>query len=147
MIDRPFHKSDPVHMQLLMQSVRALPDGWYDVAFVKKARAATAARGYLHGVVVPMYADFLGECNRGQPLHDDEAWEAFKRQFRPREYVDPVTGAVQVVGRSTKGMTPLELFLLTQEAVEWLEKQGVAVPLPDKRWREAKERAAQSDAA
>jgi hypothetical protein len=145
MIDRPFHKGDPVHLQLLMQNFRALPEGWYDVTATKKARPATAARGYLHGVIVPLYADYIGECDKGEPWPDDEAWERLKKQFRPREYIDPVTQAVEVVGRSTKGMNPREVFELTEQVREWLEGQGVPVPLPDKRWREARARAMQQE--
>ena len=141
MIDRPFRKGDPVQEQLMHQAVRQLEPGWYDVTFAPKARAATAARGYLHGCVIPIYAAYCGECENGVPWPDDEAWDRCKRQFRPREYIDPVTGSVEVVGRSTKGMKPLEIFLFTELVRDWLEGQGVAVPLPDPKWREAKAKA------
>jgi hypothetical protein len=141
MIDRPFHKGDPSHLILLTQSIRALPEGWYDVTITPKQRATQAARGYLHGVVMPIYAQMIGEFDKGAPWPDDEAWDRCKKQFRPREYVDPVTGEVQTVGRSTKGMTPRELFEFTQLIVDWIHDNGGACPAPDKRWREARERA------
>lgn len=141
MIDRPFHKGDSAHLVLLTQAIRALPDGWYDITVTPKVRATQAARGYFFGCVLPLYADYLGECDRGQPWGDDEAWDRCKRQFRPREFIDPQTGSVEVVGRSTKGMSPLEFFQFTEEVVAWLATQGVVVPAPDRRWREARERA------
>lgn len=141
MIDRPFNSADQTHRTVMFQSIRALPQGWYDVTFAPKKRSCEAARGYLHGCVMPLYAAYLGECNKGEPFGDDEGWEAVKRQFRPREYVNPATGEIEVVGRSTKGMTPKQLFELTTQIVEWMEDQGVNVPAPDPNWKAARERA------
>lgn len=141
MIDRPFNRADSSHLILLTQAIRALPDGWYDITVTPKVRATQAARGYLHGCCIPIFAQMLGEFENGRPWPDDEAWERAKKMFRPREYVDPVTGEVQTVGRSTKGMTPRELFEFTQQVVEWIEGNGGVCPAPDKRWRESRDRA------
>lgn len=140
-IDRPFRKGDFAQEQLLHQTIRSLPEGQYDVKITPKARECTAARGYLHGLVVPIYGAYLGECNRGQAFDDEEAWDEVKKQFRPREFVHPATGEVTISGRSTRGMTPYQLFEFTEEIRMWLESQGVPVPLPDKRWKQARERA------
>ena len=140
MIDRPFHRGDATHDQLMHQSVRELSPGWYDVTFTPKARGCTAARGYLHGVVVPIYGQMMSEFN-GEKYADDETWEICKRQFRPREYCNRATGAVEVVGRSTKGMRPVELFAFTQLIIDWIQDNGGFVPAPDPNWRTARDRA------
>jgi hypothetical protein len=145
MIDRPFHKGDREMELMLYQSIRNLPPGWYDVKFDPKQMATTAQRGYFHGKVMQLYAEYIGECERGAPWPDDEAWERCKKQFRPRQYPDPVTGEIQVVGRSTKGMTPREFFEFADEVIQWLEGQGVPVPAPDKNWREARQKAMQQE--
>ena len=143
MIDRPYHKGDAAQELILHQSLRRLPDGWYEVTVTPKARAATAARGYLHGCVMPIYAQMLGEFENGATWPDDEAWERAKKQFRPREYVDRLTGQVETVGRSTKGMTPRELFEFTQLIIDWIHDNGGTVPAPDRNWKAARERAMQ----
>jgi hypothetical protein len=131
--------ADPVQRQVLFQGIRALT-GWHRVTVEPMRRASPAARGYLHGLCIPMLADYLAET-QGERFSDDEAWEWAKAQFRGREVVDRVTGEARVIGRSTADLGGLALFEFTEKVRAWLLDRGVDVPEPDKNWREAKARA------
>ncbi len=139
-ISRPCNLADPVQRQLLFQSIRALPPGRYEVRIEPRERATPAQRGYLHGVVVPMLAALLFET-QGTEFGDEDAWEWAKLRFRPRETVDPLTGEVRVVGRSTRRMSKGELFAFTDELIQFLTECGVDVPPPDPNYQRQRQEA------
>lgn len=139
-ISRPVNLADPVQRQLLFQSIRALPPGRYEVRIEPRERATPAQRGYLHGVVMPLVAALLTET-QGEDFGDEDAWEYVKRMFRPREVIDPATGEVLVVGRSTRRMAKMELFAFTDQIIQWLTDGGVDVPPPDPNYQRQRQEA------
>jgi hypothetical protein len=140
-IERPFHKGDFAHEQLMRQTIQALPDGWYDISITPKGDKCCKARGYLHGLIVPIYGIYMGEVNRGAAYDDEVTWGMVKKKFNPQQYIDPDTGEVEVVGGSTKGWNKARIIEFTQTIRDWLTKQGIGTPDPDKNWKEKRERA------
>jgi hypothetical protein len=138
-IERPCNLADPVQRQVLFQGIRAL-SGWHRVTVDPMGHASPAARGYLHGYVIPMLAAYLTET-QGEHYGDDDAWEFAKLLIRPRTFVDPFTGEERVIGGSTRGMNGVALFDFTEKLRVWMLDRGLDVDEPNKQWREAKAKA------
>jgi len=98
----------------------------------RRSKRSHDQNAYWWSVVVPLIAEHTGYTR-------DEAHEALKAKFLGQE--DMSHGLIRI--GSTAKLNTLDFADLVDRVVLWAaEELGVIIPLPDKRWREKRDKAA-----
>ncbi len=123
------------------------------VVFVKARKRTPTQKqhAYYRSVVAPIARRWLNETQGGMPdgkggfrdFTKKESHEWWKDTLLGQPIVHPKTGEVLqgVVSPSCAELSEVQMFDFTEAVADTLRSFGARVPLPDKDWKEARERA------
>lgn len=144
MINRVVNTEDVQQRLTLLDELHDLfrRGGVYEVTIVKKRRKATREQfGYFYSVVIPLAKRFLDDTQGGpeaeEYFSDDEADQWLKHHLRGVPVVNKKTGEqIGTVVPRKRDFSTKEMAEYVDDVVDFLKKQGVHVPPPDKHYRE-----------
>lgn len=122
--------ADHKQTALLLNHIRTLK-GLHRVTIIKyRKRRSNDQNAYLHGVVVPIFADWCRE--NGNNWTNEEAKSALKQKFLKIEWPDDRTGEILEAVRDTSDLDTQEFSIFIDQCRDWIEKfTGCFVPPPD----------------
>lgn len=94
-----------------------------------KPRRSNRANSYYWAAVVKSFQEY--EKAQGVSRTEDECHNILKALHHPEDFVDPVTGEVARIGKSTAGLDTAEFSDYVTRCIVWLSEMSVIVPPPE----------------